>query len=285
MKAIAAAIMRGRMQASLISVAAIASSFFAWFGVATVALVILRVGQSAAPVFGAAVIAASVWAAMGHLGPLLSLLVAAAAAMVLRSSGSWSWVLLIVPASLVFLVQLVAQWAPAVFELMSAQFAAQLDELNSKLPSGNAPVATAMPSIEQLTSVFAITQGASVLFCLMLARWWQSLLYNPGGWQQEFHRLRLQTWHALVLLLAFFALLNISRYPLMALLMLLPFVVAGLSVVHAALARWVAPNQRLPLLVLTYVVIWVPPVMYVLVLVALMDSAIDLRAKWSAPKD
>jgi len=40
---------------------------------------------------------------------------------------------------------------------------------------------------------------------LMLARWWQAVLYNPGGFQQEFHQFKLQPAIAMMLMVLFLA--------------------------------------------------------------------------------
>ncbi len=42
-----------------------------------------------------------------------------------------------------------------------------------------------------MTGVVASALTLSLLGCLFIARWWQALLYNPGGFRQEFHGLRL----------------------------------------------------------------------------------------------
>jgi hypothetical protein len=42
-----------------------------------------------------------------------------------------------------------------------------------------------------LTGLFAAGIILNCAICLFLGRWWQALLYNPGGFQQEFHNLRL----------------------------------------------------------------------------------------------
>lgn len=42
-----------------------------------------------------------------------------------------------------------------------------------------------------MTGVVAAALMVSYLLSVLLGRWWQAMLYNPGGFQKEFHQLRL----------------------------------------------------------------------------------------------
>ena len=42
-----------------------------------------------------------------------------------------------------------------------------------------------------LSAIFASGFVASLILTLLLARWWQSALFNPGGFRKEFYALRL----------------------------------------------------------------------------------------------
>ena len=42
-----------------------------------------------------------------------------------------------------------------------------------------------------IMGLFAMGQAYAMISFLVLARWWQSQLYNPGGLRAEFHQLRL----------------------------------------------------------------------------------------------
>mgnify|MGYP007113695048 CR=1 FL=1 len=42
-----------------------------------------------------------------------------------------------------------------------------------------------------MTGVLAAGMFLQLVFGLLLGRWWQALLYNPGGFRSEFHQLRL----------------------------------------------------------------------------------------------
>ncbi len=42
-----------------------------------------------------------------------------------------------------------------------------------------------------MNGLVAILYGSSLMITMILARWWQAILYNPGGFREEFHALRL----------------------------------------------------------------------------------------------
>jgi len=68
-----------------------------------------------------------------------------------------------------------------------------------------------------------------------LARWWQAMLYNPGGFRQEFHALRLgRVTTAVMILLIVISL--IGQYALttdMATVVWLLFFFQGMAVLHS----------------------------------------------------
>ncbi len=75
----------------------------------------------------------------------------------------------------------------------------------------------------------------SVLAGLLLGRWWQALLFNPGGFRPEFHQLRLGRPLAL-LVLALFGAAVLSGWPVLTNLVLVLgtlYSVQGIAVAHA----------------------------------------------------
>jgi hypothetical protein len=122
-------------------------------------------------------------------------------------------------------------------------------------------------------------QAYAMLIFLILARWWQSQLYNPGGFQKEFHQLRLSPIMSgvlIVLLLVCFSFNELlGRWiPVLT----VPFVMMALSLVH-----WMMSYQKLTgiwvfgfyiLLLMLFQVIYP-----LLATVALMDSWFNLRAR------
>lgn len=73
------------------------------------------------------------------------------------------------------------------------------------------------------------------LLNLFFARWWQAAMFNPGGLRKEIYGIRIHKWAAISLMLCFLGLflqhkLFIDTLPIA----LLPFILAGLSLLHVA---------------------------------------------------
>lgn len=88
-----------------------------------------------------------------------------------------------------------------------------------------------------MTGLMGGLMGLTLLGCLFIARWWQAMLYNPGGFKGEFQQLRLGRGFALVTL-AIGMLLLISSSETMPIatdllvVMVMLFMIQGLSVSH-----------------------------------------------------
>lgn len=93
-----------------------------------------------------------------------------------------------------------------------------------------------------MTGVAAAGSLMSLVLGLLIARWWQAALYNPGGFRAEFVALRLHTATGYagltVIALALLAGGGVAEFAwnISAVLFVL-FAVAGFSVVHALLGR------------------------------------------------
>jgi hypothetical protein len=123
-----------------------------------------------------------------------------------------------------------------------------------------------------------------LLLSLFLARWWQALLDNPGGFGQEFRALRID--RRLALLTMATALLAVMGGPglgrvagdMLAVLTLL-YMLQGFAVVHALVA---ARGASIGWLVVLYVLLSLmpPQVMIVLAVAGLGDTWLDVRARY-----
>jgi hypothetical protein len=94
-----------------------------------------------------------------------------------------------------------------------------------------------------MTGALAAAFFLQTVAALLLARWWQALLYNPGGFREEFHALRLHRWLAIVALPLVAALFveglpDILRY--VALPVVAAFFLQGLALTHAQIAAFSA---------------------------------------------
>lgn len=110
-----------------------------------------------------------------------------------------------------------------------------------------APSEQALQQLEQayqvitplLSAIFASGFVVSLIITMLLARWWQSALFNPGGFRKEFYALRLTRILVfptlaglLVLLLAPAASIAIRDF---VIVMLVLYLFQGLSVIHGFL--------------------------------------------------
>lgn len=131
-----------------------------------------------------------------------------------------------------------------------------------------------------MTGAIAAGSVFGLLFGLFLGRWWQSLLYNPGGFRHEFLSLRLHVAIGyatlLVLVVAFFATGMVAE--LLANIALLAFVLytlVGTAALHASFSQMKASRFMVPFLYVTLMMI--PHVMVLVALLGLADHWLNLR--------
>ncbi len=127
-----------------------------------------------------------------------------------------------------------------------------------------------------------------LLFGLFLARWWQSALYNPGGFREEYLTLRVHPKVALVsLLIIVIAWLSsgiISEVCWnLSILSAVLFTFVGTSILHSAFSESKIKRFAVPFLYITLVL--VPHVIAVVILVGIADAWLDLRSKILNKKD
>lgn len=283
MRALAELVMRGCMQAIGVAVVGILLPFSLWFGIAAVALVALRKGGSEAfVVFGWGFLAALVallW--QGDVGPAAALIAAFAAAVTLRWTSSWPLALLIVVV-LGFITAIgLNVFGSGYVDQLLALLNELLEKLREQMPASQIQAIGTLNAV-QISGWLGFWAAASGFVALLIARYWQALLYNPGGFRSEFHQLRLSPPLALGLLAAS-ALLALfgPEYRVWQALLGLPFVVAGIALVHgaAALKGW----GRAPLVILYLSWFFLLGLMTAtLFLLALTDSWWDFRRRLQA---
>ncbi len=133
-----------------------------------------------------------------------------------------------------------------------------------------------------MTGIVAVAVALGITVSLLLARWWQAQLYNPGGFRSEFHGLRLGRTVALATLLLVAAtamslpgssLLG-DLVPVLLLLQLLQ----GLAVIHAIVAR---SSASVGWLVAVYVMLALPVVSaqtaFTVAVAGLVDNWMNFR--------
>ncbi|MCU1763754.1 hypothetical protein NTD84_29085 [Pseudomonas sp. 14P_8.1_Bac3] len=289
MRAIAEFIMRGRMQATLVVAGCAALPLLYWLGAAAGCFVLLRRGlKDASSVLALGLLPALIWWLYANdPRSLLVLLGAWSLALVLRASESWNRVLLVsIAMGVVFAVVLGTAFAPQIEMLAQALIKVMpslLGDVYQKLSVDEqahfasliAPVLTGL--------IAALLQIVSVL-SLIVGRYWQALLYNPGGFGREFRAIRFPLWLAMLLLA--FMLLGPNIGPQMAMLTPLcsvPLVFAGLALIHGLVAQKRLARFWLVGLYVT-LLLFMQLIYPLLVVLAIVDSLIDFRGRL-APKD
>ncbi len=134
-----------------------------------------------------------------------------------------------------------------------------------------------------MTGFFAAGYFLQLVVSLLLARWWQALLYNPGGFQQEFHQLRLSKLLAyLGAVLGVLSLLQLEmgedllRY--LTVLLMAAYLVQGLAVAHG-IVKLLSLNRAWLIGVYIMLVITGPQMLIVISMLGLADIWMNFREK------
>ena len=111
----------------------------------------------------------------------------------------------------------------------------------------------------------------------LVGRWWQALLYNPGGFQQEFYQLRLSRTNIFVLVAGLVLFSSIEGYHQWAWLFAIPIIIVGIALVHALVA--LKQLSRHWLFGFYVIFITFAPVVPLLMMAVIADSALDFRLR------
>lgn len=297
MKGLASFVMRGLSQAVMVTtVLALLSLLLPLFGIlsaATVGLVTLRNGARpgiTVSLLSTLVCGLFMAVSFGNPLPALGFLLLQWLPMVLlgillRASRSLE---LSVQLSLLFgLLVIVSQYLmfddPAAFWQQQLQPLVEQFEAAGILDKSNGEQVLSQMVI-WMPGVLSAGLFMQLVVSLLVARWWQALLYNPGGFREEFHRFRLHKVigvlgvPALAVLLlptqemaAFFKHLAILLLPLLFL--------SGLAVSHGILSK--TGSGGIWLGVVYFLLIFLmPQVVMVLATLGLMDVWIDFRTRF-----
>lgn len=300
MRWLASYVMRGRMQATFAAAGFMGLSLifplFSYFSAAAIALVTLRMGwQESARITAWALISALLvaWIALGDatVGLLFAVVIwlpIIVLALVLRKTMSLPLTLAaatLIGVAGVLLVHLALD-DPATWwreNLIAAVQAQVIDQAG--LASDQAEIwRNALDRMAVvMTGIVAAAVVLSNVLSLLLARWWQSTLYNPGGFRKEFFTLRLGRTMAIAALV----MMLLSMSPLgmlaaiardVAMVLLLVYMLQGLAIAHAAVA---ARNAGVAWLVALYVILMIalPQMVVILAIAGLMDTWMDVRSR------
>jgi hypothetical protein len=229
-------------------------------------------------------VAISFW---GYTGFLLSMafrgLCVWILALLLRRFQSWA---IVIEAAAVFgvvVVFLLHLLFPDMRSWWAAHLTQQVTELNAVLDLKLK--ATTVQTWANVVSGFAtgltvVTVLTIDFLLLILARVWQAKLFNPGGFRREFYQLRVG--HAVSILLMLDALA--ASFGLAAALdvlplLLLPFVFAGLSLLHVFMSGKKGAGMVLGMVYLL-LVLMLPYFAILIALLGFADSWLDFRRRF-----
>ena len=281
MRGLAEYIMRGRKEATLVVAIAAAIPLLFWFSAAALALVILRRGLSEAlPVLVWGILPALAWAMVGDWTPLLVIVGAGGLAVLLRQRSDWAPVVaLAVPLGVAFaLVLLLALNEP--LQQLAGQIRDMLPEILAGI--GGLDEADTAQLEALLVPLLAGLMGAvhtlMALVSLMIGRSWQARLYNPGGFRQEFHQLRLSPLVAIALLALTLIGPRWTELALVAPIASVPLLLAGIALVHGIVGLRGLGSAWLVAMYVMFA--FVAQLIYPLIMfLAFVDSLFDFRSR------
>ncbi len=299
MQALARFVMRGPSQAILVAAGFGLLSvlpIFGFLGVvsgAAVGLVTLRHGakQGFAIVAGATLVVALFMfllqgqAVVGWILSLVMWLPVWVLALVLRNTVSWSKtlnavvILGFIVLTLVYMLMgdPVQFWQQALGSLMDME-AFQGGDVDMTAFKTQLPVVA-----EWLTAVLVAALSLGLIASLALARWWQSVMFHPGGFRQEFHGLSMRRESSIavlvLLLLSMFGpgVIQSMASDLMMTVMVI-YSIVGLGFVHHLVA---VTGRSVNWLVALYVLMFIalPHIVAMLAAVGFADSWTNFRAR------
>ena len=201
MKALAEFILRGRLQALIV---ALIGSFFPLISTSAVALVSLCKGpKEGTLLFLWVSLALVLLQQSGSENPLLtavsivSLGIMVLAAEVHRVMASWQWTLLVIVVVAVISAQ---GFAILMGSSVTSLVATAQDLLNTVKSQGQDAQTSIVLSESMLLGLVATILAIGSIMSLMLARWWQAGVQNPGGFQKEFHGFSIDAKIAVILI-------------------------------------------------------------------------------------
>ncbi len=213
-------------------------------------------------------------------------------ALVLRRYGNWNWVVevsILIGVGLVCVIHLafpeVQSWWDAELTAYLSKTTAVFEQISPEGTNVSGDVQANIANIKQyITGIVIASIIFNALLQLIIARWWQAIIFNPGELQKELHKIRLSYVSALgfVIILVLAYLGNALSRDIMP-IMVIAFCAAGLSLVHNLL---LSNNMAWIWLMLIYLgMLFVFPMGVVsIAMIGLLDSLFNLRQRFGKIK-
>ncbi len=249
-----------------------------WLGAAIAALVTLRRGLSPAlPVIVAAAVPSGWWWMQGDVIPLSSVLLVTLMAVVLRSRLRWSEALIVGALAGAVMIQLGIFLPPGGTGEMLDQLRQASPEVERLLTElGSQGLDTEQLAGLLIGGVTGLVVLIAAVACLALARSWQAGLYNPGGFREEFHALRLAP-RELAVLVVLGVIGAVLGLPGLGMLLWVPLLVAGIALVHGFIGLKGMNGLWLVAFYLLLITTW--PMILIVLLLAFIDAFANIRGR------
>lgn len=286
MRGLAEFIMRGRNQAILTGVIAAIVPLMSWLAAAVVGLVTLRRGLAqGAGVWGFVMIPAALQMFYLESASLAVVLVSALLmSYILRVTVSWEKMLF--SGVLVNLVGVffIKYYSPALIEPLAELVQQLFSNIEPELVRELGEQEFQMAIHIIVLAIIGFSNLLLSLVAVLLARSWQAKLYNPGGFQKEFHGFRLSKYGTLAGIFGgLLALSTNGELSILVFLIAVPYIVAAIALVHGVIAKKGMGGFWL-LWFYAMVFIMGPSLIILLILLAIADSWADFRARVSKPE-
>lgn len=270
--------MRGTPHAALGAAAFTLIPWLFWLGAAIVGLDTLRRGLlPSLPVIIAAALPAGWWLIQGDAIPLSSILLVTLMAVVLRERMRWSEALIVGALAGAAMVQLGLFLPPGGAGPLLEQLRQGSPEVDRMLGElSRQGVETEQLATLLIGGVTGLIVLLTTVACLALARSWQAGLYNPGGFREEFHALRLAPRElAVVVVLGIVGM--VLGIPALGMLLWVPLLVAGIGLVHGFIGLKGMNGLWLVAFYVLLITTW--PMILIVLLLAFIDSLVDFRGR------
>ena len=288
MRKIAEYALSSRRRAILLALLFAVIPFFGWLAIALMALVTLRKGMAEGFIVLAWISLPSLVLALNGQSAsilydiVLGVLIVWVLAGVLRQTASWTFTIQVT----VLMGMVIVLVAHGAIHHLDQRWATEINQYMQQINRALALKLTDQEILEGSAKMAQFATGVQVVILLIgnltnlvFARWVQASLYNPSGLRKELYNIRLDFKTAFILLVTFVLMwIDIHLAKDCVPVVLLPFSLAGLSLVHSLLAKTKYDWSGL-LIFYGLLILFFPYIMLLLIVATLADIRWDFRAR------